>query len=278
MNMNGTNQGSKRNTPPLAVGWQAMGILLACFTLMAFFIAVTVLKQYESLPVDASTTQVSTDNTELNGTLSQMNQKLRELETKQADTATELEASKASKIQAAEAFDERADFFKAVSEAFINQGINVEVNEIEGSIRVSEGILFAYNDTVISKDGKSFFNSFIPTYLDTLFNSPMKDSIGRIVIEGHSDAQGGYLLNLKLSTQRAEAVAQYVMDSIQLPNDQKEWFTQKLSVVGSANTLPVLVNGVVDPVKSRRVEFHIRFDDSAWRNKMEDSLKGGKSP
>ncbi len=54
--------------------------------------------------------------------------------------------------------------------------------------------------TVLKIQEKNYLTEFIPQYIKVLLNPKNKEYISEIIIEGHTDDQGGsYMYNLELS-------------------------------------------------------------------------------
>lgn len=51
----------------------------------------------------------------------------------------------------------------------------------------------------------------MPKYLDILLKSGYEEYIAEIIIEGHTDRDGSYMYNMKLSQERAYSVAEYIL-------------------------------------------------------------------
>ena len=80
-------------------------------------------------------------------------------------------------------------------------------------------------------------------------NDEIRENLDQIIIEGHTDSDGGYLYNLELSQNRAFAV----MDFINSWN-KDERLQKYLIASGRSYTQPVMRRGVEDKDASRRIE------------------------
>lgn len=125
----------------------------------------------------------------------------------------------------------------------------------------------AYCEDVLDK--------FIPIFYDEVLklHSVAKDSfkIREIRIEGHTDSDGNYLYNLKLSSQRALKVQEYIVRGLSKRGYSRDFqdFVRKNSIAcGYSFSHPLDKNGnptsqtnlPEDLDKSRRVEFRILLE------------------
>ncbi|MBR5554928.1 OmpA family protein [bacterium] len=145
--------------------------------------------------------------------------------------------------------------------------IDAEVDKLTGNVKISELQLFDLNSYTLKPEGKALLDKFVPIYLDTLYSKEdIANNITNIIIQGHTDSQSfvglktideQYAKNMELSLLRANAVAQY---AIRTKYDRKnsERFRKMLVVEGKSFSEPVLVDGVEDYAKSRRVELKVR--------------------
>jgi len=134
----------------------------------------------------------------------------------------------------------------------------VEISRDTGTISVSEGVLFDFNQSELSAEGKVFLSDFIPKYCAILFDNP---EIGReitaVIVEGHTDEVGSYQFNMGLSLRRAYSVVAYIFDPQAFPNfPYSAILQQKLSANGRSK-----VDLKNTSAQSRRVEFKFRLRD-----------------
>ena len=115
---------------------------------------------------------------------------------------------------------------------------------------------------------------FIPVYLGVLLSPEHSDYLGEIIIEGHTDTSGDYLMNLELSQERALSVATYCLQMPQLSKDQLTLLRSILTAKGRSYSDPIYgEDGKIDMDASRRVEFKFRLKDSEMIDEMRDILK-----
>ncbi|PIF04933.1 MAG: hypothetical protein CSA86_00055 [Arcobacter sp.] len=125
--------------------------------------------------------------------------------------------------------------------------------------------LFEVGKNDLNDEFTGILSDFFPRYVKIV--EEYKKQIKEIRIEGHSSSEyesvptkeEKYLLNEKLSTQRAEAVRNYAVNDT-LPKDDKdqEWVDQTFKSYGMSSSEPILnPDGSENAVFSRRVEFRI---------------------
>ena len=136
-------------------------------------------------------------------------------------------------------------------------------------------MFFEVNSFTIKQSGQELLNRFLPVYLGVLMQDEYKDYVAEIIIEGHTDSTGTYLSNLKLSQNRALAVAEYCLQMNTLSAQMKQKLQDILTATGKSYSDPVLVNGVEDKEASRRVEFKFRLMDTQMLEQMNEILSAG---
>lgn len=157
--------------------------------------------------------------------------------------------------------------------AFKDSNLDLQIDKQTGAIRFSGGVFFDKNSSKVSAKGVDYLEDFIPKYIEILMSDQFRDEIAQIIVEGHTDSDGGYLYNLQLSQDRALAVAQQVF----APNFPKFKYQEELKTVITANgrsfSVPILdKNGKMDPDKSRRVEFKFRLKDEQLLEKLQGMM------
>ena len=99
----------------------------------------------------------------------------------------------------------------SLSDALRAAHISAQVDPTNGSLALESDVLFATNKFELTEQGKTFIDRFLPVYLNVLLSEDYQQYVTEIIIEGHTDSDGDYITNLKLSQQRALAVASYVL-------------------------------------------------------------------
>ena len=126
------------------------------------------------------------------------------------------------------------------------------------SIRFQEpSMLFDEGLDVLKPNFKVILDDFFPRYIAVLSRPQYKDNIEEIRIEGHTNSNGGYYSNMKLSQDRTRAVLQYCF-SLMKENDVN-WLRGLVTANGlSSSHLIHTKSGAEDKNLSRRVEFRVR--------------------
>ena len=117
---------------------------------------------------------------------------------------------------------------------------------------------------------------FIPVYLGVLLQERYLDYLGEIIIEGHTDTQGSYMTNLRLSQDRAFSVATYCLEMPSLTSQQQTLLRSILTATGRSYSDPVYnADGTVNMDASRRVEFKFSLKDAEMIDEMNRLLQSG---
>ena len=150
---------------------------------------------------------------------------------------------------------------------------NAVVDENDLSIRFSldeSGAKVSYFDSGrpdVKQEFKNVLDEFFPKYLSIIANPNYRDSIEEIRIEGHTDSNGGYMLNVGLSQERAKNVLDYCLNMAGKDPDLKEmmeWAQYKITANGLSYSHPILnADGSENKDLSRRVEFKVRTNAEA---------------
>jgi len=104
--------------------------------------------------------------------------------------------------------DKRTAIVEALVSALEQNHIQVEASA-DGEITFKEEMLFTRGSARLSTDGRELVARFAPVYADVIFSNPdFDEEITRIVLEGHTSAEGDETYNLNLSLRRAQSVAE----------------------------------------------------------------------
>lgn len=176
----------------------------------------------------------------------------------------------------------RTDIIGALQSTFNNSSMKVDAQT--GSITFSSDVLFRYNSATLTQESKATLKEIIPMYLGVLLQEQYRDYIAEIIIEGHTDTDGGYEGNMELSYNRANAVARFCLDSKNgLSEAEIKQLQQLLTVNGRSCSDPIYTKDTfgmpttnIDMAASRRVEIKFRLKEDEMIEKISDILAGNK--
>ena len=139
----------------------------------------------------------------------------------------------------------------------------VEIDPTTGSLRLSSNILFDKGSAKLKESSKQELKKLFIDYIGALMSDRyIKEHLERIIIEGHTDSDGGYLFNLELSQKRAFAVMNYLLS---LDFTKKNKLTPLLVASGRSYLDTIKdKNGREIKSASRRIEikFKLKNDDA----------------
>ena len=164
----------------------------------------------------------------------------------------------------------------SLSDALRAAHISAQVDPSNGSIALESDVLFATNKFELTEQGQTFIDRFLPVYLNVLLSEDYQQYVTEIIIEGHTDSDGDYITNLKLSQQRALAVASYVLadDYHGISGEQKRQLRKLATCNGrSWSDLVRDANGFENKDASRRVVFKFRMTDEQMIQQLKDILE-----
>jgi outer membrane protein OmpA-like peptidoglycan-associated protein len=171
----------------------------------------------------------------------------------------------------------RTRIIRLLSETLKKNEISATVDPANGSIMLESDVLFAYGSAELTREGKAYIDKFLPAYLSVILASDNAEFVSEIIIEGHTDTTDTYMKNLKLSQNRAYAVAEYVLEdgNARLSAAQKNQLRELLTANGRSYADPVYdASGQVDAAASRRVAFKFRLTDEQMIEQMQEILEG----
>jgi len=159
---------------------------------------------------------------------------------------------------------------KVITELKRELGDKITIDAKSGSLRLSSGILFDVGSSRLKAGAKSELKKSFEDYITALVSNPnIKPYLDKIIIEGHTDSDGGYIYNLKLSQNRALAVMNYLLT---LDIVQKYNIKPLIVSSGRAYMDAVKKDGVEDKMASRRIEIKFRLKNSEAMEEIEKVL------
>lgn len=158
--------------------------------------------------------------------------------------------------------EKRTNLLEELQKAFEKENINVNINKDTGEIMLDSTILFGYDKSDLSGDGKKFLNKFLKAYSSVILKDDYKGFVSKILVEGHTDSTGDYDYNKKLSQNRANNVKNYCLsNNTGLDSKVITDLSKLMQAVGLASDQPVLnKDGKEDEDASRRVSFRFTIN------------------
>jgi len=149
-------------------------------------------------------------------------------------------------------------------------GEKINIDKKSGSLRLASNILFDKGSDVLKEEAKEELKKAFEEYIGALVTNPkIKPHLDKIIIEGHTDSDGGYLYNLDLSQKRAFAVMNYLLS---LDIAKKYNLKPLLVASGRAYLDAIKVNGLEDKDASRRIEIKFRLKNEDAMQEIEKVL------
>ena len=290
------NNRKERNAFHSPSYWQSYSDMMAALLLIFILIIAITLAIYKQKQTDLEVTQQQLSSTQADLAMSEEELKnymaqLDDANTKVSMTQEELQAAynaiaakqeevdatqkelRATKSQLQDIVGVRTDIIRALQESL--DGSSMTVDAQNGSITFSSDVLFRYNSAVLTENSKNTLREVIPTYLSVLLQADYRPYIAEIIVEGHTDTEGGYASNMELSFARANAVATFCQNSKNgLTDDQITALQNVLTVNGRSYSSPVYKEGTseVDMAASRRVEIKFRLKEDEMIEKINEVL------
>lgn len=276
--------------------WQSYSDMMAALLLIFVLIIAITLSIYKQKTTDLEQTRIELDsakadldkyreeialsNQELEASLASLQEAYAVSEMTQAELADAYLAIDSARAELAATKSElqdivgiRTDIIGELQNTF--QDSSMKVDPQTGSITFSSDVLFRYNSATLTADSKNTLKSIIPMYLDVLLQESYRPYIAEIIIEGHTDTDGTYQSNMKLSYNRANAVADFCQDPKNgLTKEKIEQLQKLLTVNGRSYSDPVYQENTsqVNMPASRRVEIKFRLREDEMINKISDIL------
>lgn len=243
--------------------WQSYSDMMAALLLMFILIMVSTLLQSSKIYEEKLQAQQAAQD--------EINQQLKQLQSQEAQLISQKEIlDKQSEVMAQQQWQldqiigVKAKIIEELSEAFEKSNMSVKVDPSTGSIMLDSSILFDFGKSELKYEGKTFLDEFLPTYFNVLLSDEIAPYVSEIIIEGHTDTAGTYMVNLKLSQERAFSVASYCFENYDkhMPDSSIEQLREVVTANGrSWNDLVYNADGTENSDASRRVEFKFRLKD-----------------
>ena len=174
----------------------------------------------------------------------------------------------------------KADLIDSLNKEFATNQINVDIDSQTGAIVLDSSVLFDLDEYVLTDLGQETLSQILPVYCQVLLSDEYRDYVAEIIIDGYTDSQGDYLMNLTLSQSRAYAVAEYLLQISGgfLDNKRAEDLQEKLTANGrSESNLIYKEDGQEDQDASRRVEVKFRLKDEEMIQELSDIIADART-
>lgn len=149
-------------------------------------------------------------------------------------------------------------------------GNQINIDKKTGSLKLSSNILFDVGEAKLKDAAKVALKKAFEEYIGTLIKDKnIKPHLDKIIIEGHTDSDGGYIYNLQLSQQRALAVMEYLLT---LEFSKQHNIKPLMTASGRAYLDAIKVNGIEDKEASRRIEIKFRLKNEDAMHEIEKVL------
>lgn len=156
------------------------------------------------------------------------------------------------------------------------ENIQVDIDDITGTIKIDEQILFEVNQYSLKEEGKEYLKRVMPIYFKIfLDNENFQNRLEQIIIEGHSDDTGSYIYNMDLSQKRAIEVLKYIYITMSIFSEKDIRILEKYITANGKSKANLIFksNGEVDRFKSRRVEIKFKLKDEEALNEIRKTLE-----
>ncbi|MDD3592184.1 OmpA family protein [Sulfurovum sp.] len=155
--------------------------------------------------------------------------------------------------------------------AALKEELGDKVNiDKSGSLKLASNVLFDRGSYMLKQEAEAELKKAFEEYVGTLVTSPqIKPYLDRVIIEGHTDSDGGYLYNLDLSQKRAFAVMNFLLS---LEFAEKHNIKPLMIASGRAYLDPVVIDGKEDKEASRRIEIKFRLKNQDAMEEIEKVL------
>ncbi|MTI66964.1 MAG: OmpA family protein [Firmicutes bacterium] len=140
-----------------------------------------------------------------------------------------------------------------------------------GNIVINENLVFDYNSYTLKPEGKELLSKLSEAFEKVLDDSNTRKNIDAINIQGHTDKIGSSEYNRELSTKRATAVVNYLMES----NDTLEKKYGRFFMASGYSKFRPRTPGNTEKQreKNRRIEISLILKDSHVQNVIDEYLK-----
>ncbi len=269
--------------------WQSYSDMMAALLLIFILMIAVTVGIYRQKQEDLEATQIKLAmseeelqsymaeldeaNSQVTLTQEQLQAAYAALASKQEEVDATQEELRATKSELEDIVGIRTDIIRELQEKLSESSMVVDAQT--GSITFSSDVLFRYNSSVLTDSSKTTLQEIIPTYLSVLLQDNFRPYIAEIILEGHTDTDGGYESNMTLSFNRANSVANFCLDTDNgLSEAQIGQLQELLTVNGRSYSSPVYEENSdeVNMAASRRVEIKFRLKEDEMIDKITEVL------
>jgi chemotaxis protein MotB len=144
------------------------------------------------------------------------------------------------------------------------------------NIVINETLVFDYGSAEVKEEAKQLLAQFALAFEELLDDAETREYIDMINIEGHTDSRGSAGFNRSLSSERAVAVVNYMMDS----NPRlEEKYARYFGVTGFSKFRPIVGGEDEDSMQlNRRIEISVIIKDSNISKVIDNYLQEVANP
>lgn len=151
-------------------------------------------------------------------------------------------------------------------------GESMDIDPKSGNMRFSSNILFQRAQFSLKEESKKELSGILKKYIHTLLlDDGIREHIESITIEGYTDSDGDYMLNLELSQKRALEVMKFLYS---LDFKDKKLLEKYISASGRSYSNLIYKDGKEDKEASRRIEIKFHIKNEKAIKEIENYLKG----
>lgn len=148
----------------------------------------------------------------------------------------------------------------------LGNGVSIDSS---GSLTLSSSIFFDKASSVLKESSKAELQKVLTKYFDILLNNPnIKENLDYIIIEGHTDSDGSYLSNLRLSQDRAYNVMEFINSFVKNDEVKKYLMASGRSYMDTIKD----ANGKENKDASRRIEIKFAISNKEVMQEIENFL------
>ena len=215
--------------------WQSYSDMMAALLLIFVLIIAITLAIYKQKTVDLEQSQNSLGvaRQELEDARKDLEDYRAAIEKSNEELASSLAELQQAYANAALTQDELNKAYLEIENA--RNELTATQQELENIVGIRTDIIgalqSAFNNSALTTDSQTTLQGVIPMYLDVLLQDRFRDYIAEIIIEGHTDTDGSYEMNMELSYDRAYSVAKFCMDSRNGLTEEKIDMIEKIAEV-----------------------------------------------